>query len=119
MDTILSNTIPIFTNIHQYNVLPFWYDWDKLSYFCNVENEEIFMKCIKNILLNQTDYQIKLRNVVNNRDLFDWRTFAPFETYMYMLQYYLWPHLNSTFTVRYNALTTTPSIELFNKFKQS
>jgi len=39
-DTILSDTIPIFTRQEQYPVLPPWMDWDRISYFINILDDD-------------------------------------------------------------------------------
>jgi hypothetical protein len=104
-DTLLSGTVPIFTMKEQYSTVPDWFDWDKLSYFADVTNKSSFLASINSILADKEGYQMRLQNVLNDRDLFDWRTEAPFDTYMYMLQSHLFPELRTnTNATRYNSL---------------
>lgn len=104
-DTLLSGTVPIFTMKEQYTTVPDWFDWDKISYFADVtSNQSSFLASIDSILADKEGYQKRLQNILNDRDLFDWRTEAPFDTYMYMLQSRLFPDLVRTTTTRYNSL---------------
>ena len=78
-DTLLSGTVPVFTNEHQYGSQPQWYDWDRISYFVNVQNKTNFIHSTKEILKNKTDIMVKTKNVLDNKDLFDWQTIVPFD----------------------------------------
>jgi hypothetical protein len=102
-DTILSGTVPIFTMKQQYKTVPKWFDWDKISYFADVTNKTSFLASLDSIMADKEGYKMRLQNVLDNRDLFDWHTESPFDTYMYMLQAHLWPELRTNAT-RYNAL---------------
>jgi hypothetical protein len=102
-DTLLSGTVPIFTMKEQYTTVPEWFDWDKISYFADVTNQTSFLASINSILADKKGYERRLQNILNDRDLFDWRTEAPFDTYMYMLQSHLFPELN-TVSTRHNSL---------------
>jgi hypothetical protein len=102
-DTLLSGTVPIFTMKEQYTTVPDWFDWDKISYFADVTNKTSFLASVDRILADKEGYKTRLQNVLDNRDLFDWRTEAPFDTYMYMLQSHLFPELRTTST-KYSAL---------------
>jgi hypothetical protein len=102
-DTLLSGTVPIFTMKQQYTTVPDWFDWDKISYFADVTNKTSFLASINDILADKEGYKTRLQNVLDNRDLFDWRTEAPFDTYMYMLQSHLFPELRTNAT-QYSAL---------------
>ena len=107
MDTLLSGTVPIFTLQGQYNILPDWIDWKKLSYFADVSSQDAFLASVDAMAADEKAYQEKLKNVLDNRDLFDWRTGIPFDTYMYMLSVHLWPEeLNKSkrITSPYSAL---------------
>jgi hypothetical protein len=105
MDTLLSETVPVFTMKEQYSVLPDWIDWDRISYFANVANQTEFLSSIARMAKDEPLYQQKYRNAVSNRDLFDWATQVPFDTYMYMLSSKLWPELvRRNATSRYSAL---------------
>ena len=78
-DTLISGTVPVFTNDHQYGSQPQWYDWDRISYFVNVQNKTNFIHSTKEILKNKTDIMVKTKNVLDNKDLFDWQTIVPFD----------------------------------------
>lgn len=92
MDTLLSGTVPIFTHKEQYDVLPDWIDWEKLSYFADVTGDRnAFLSSIDDIQADQYGYEQKLEAIVANRDLFDWKTLTPFDTTMYMLLCHLEP----------------------------
>ena len=79
---IMSGTVPVFTLKLQYEAQPEWYDWDKLSYFANVENKTEFLADLDKIMSNKTDIMVKTQNVLDNKDLFDWQTNIPFDVYM-------------------------------------
>ena len=48
-DNMLSGTVPIFTLKEQFDHRPFWIDWDKLSYFADIQKEETFLATIDTI----------------------------------------------------------------------
>jgi hypothetical protein len=105
MDAILSRTIPIFTDLEQYTVLPQWIDWNALSYFCHVSNRTVFFSDLHRITHNETLYQQKLQTLMRNMDLFDYDTMVPFDTYMYMFQVTLFPETKRVnLTSPYSAL---------------
>lgn len=85
MDTLLSGTVPIFTNEEQYKILPSWIDWKLLSVQVSLENPPAFLSGLDHIL-SHTDYDAKLQHVLDNRDLLDWHTGIPFDVYMFMFQ---------------------------------
>lgn len=78
-DTLLSGTVPVFTLKDQYKSQSDFYDWDKISYFANVSNETAFLEDMNKNLSNKTDIMVKTKNVLDNRDLFDWQTLVPFD----------------------------------------
>ena len=78
-DTLLSGTVPVFTLKDQYKSQSDFYDWDKISYFANVSNETTFLEDMNKNLSNKTDMMVKTKNVLDNRDLFDWQTLVPFD----------------------------------------
>ena len=78
-DTLLSGTVPVFTLKQQYAAQPDFYDWDMISYFANVENKTDFVDHMDKNLSNKTDIMVKTKNVLENRDLFDWQTLVPFD----------------------------------------
>lgn len=101
IDNILSGTIPVFTMKEQYEVVPKWINWERISYFMDLEvlNETQFIKDLRAILKDTSTYNKKMEILMANRHLFDWTTLFPFDTYMYMLQTYLYPE------TRHNAAT--------------
>lgn len=78
-DTLLSGTVPLFTNDLQYASQPQWYDWDMISYKVNVQNKTSFIHSTKEILKNKTDIMVKTKNVLDNKNMFDWQTIFPFD----------------------------------------
>jgi Exostosin family len=90
MDTLLSGTVPVFTNWdEQRSILPDWIDWELLSVRVNASNQQEFLQGIQTILLldQTTDYYpTKHQHVVNNIPLLDWRTGIAFDVYMFMFQ---------------------------------
>ena len=78
-DTLISGTVPVFTNHIQYGSQPQWYDWNMISYFASVQNKTNFIHSTKEILKNKTDIMVKTKNVLDNKDLFDWQTIVPFD----------------------------------------
>lgn len=92
MDTILSETVPIFTQVEQYDVLPDWIDWHAISVFANVSNRDAFLRDVDGLVSPQvleSQYETKLATIRANRDLLEWRNGLPFDTYMYMLWWHL------------------------------
>ena len=109
MDALLSGTVPLFTRSEQYDIVPPWIDWSKISYFVNVSNRESFKSSLHQILYNtsEEEYTGRRKAVLANRDLFDWKaSLVPFDTYMYMLQAYLFPETKRPMEIanRYDAL---------------
>lgn len=98
MDTLLSGTVPIFTQSKQYLAVPDFYDWDKVSYFADAKNKTAFIESMKHILADTEGYKTRHANVLRNRDLFDWTTGAPFDVYMYRIQMHLWPETKTNHT---------------------
>lgn len=105
MDTLLSGTVPIFTRKEQYEVLPSWIDWDKISYFVDISwDESRIYDRLDEIVSETALYEEKLAAVFRNRRLFDYETEKPFDTYMFMLQCRLYPDTCQNVTTRYDAL---------------
>jgi hypothetical protein len=102
-DTLLSGTVPIFTQDKQYWGVPDWIDWDKLSYYANAKNQTEFMQSMQRIMSDRQGYEERHAHVVRNRNLFDWWSGSPFDLYMYRVQAYLWPESRSNQT-RYTAV---------------
>jgi hypothetical protein len=102
-DTLLSGTVPIFTQDKQYWGVPDWIDWDKLSYYANAKNQTEFMQSMQRIMSDRQGYEERHAHVARNRNLFDWWSGSPFDLYMYRVQTYLWPESRSNQT-RYTAI---------------
>jgi hypothetical protein len=67
MDTLMSYTIPLFTNEEQYKILPSFYPWKDVSYLVNVTNKRSFLASIDDILSRpQTEYLDKIRLIKEN-----------------------------------------------------
>ena len=94
MDTIMSGTVPIFTRREQYNILPSWLDWRKLSVLLpmnDIKNRAQFMKKLQAILRDTKGYNDRYQAVLQHQDILDWYTLHPFDIYMYSLQAELYP----------------------------
>ena len=94
IDTILSGTVPIFTRREQYDILPSWLDWRKLSVLLplnDINGQRQFLKRLGDILQDTEGYNNRLHAVLQHRDLLDWNTLYPFDIYMYSLQAELYP----------------------------
>lgn len=94
IDTILSGTVPIFTRREQYNILPSWLDWRKISFLLplnDVHDQSHFLKLLEDILQDSGGYRDRHHAVLHHRDLVDWTTLHPFDMYMYSLQAELFP----------------------------
>ena len=87
-----------------------WIDWKQLSYYLPVHNcshvtkrpctkqslepdttKEMFVEGMERILADKEGYEQTHRAVLANRELFDYTTLYPFDTYLYMLQAHLYP----------------------------
>jgi len=91
-ETILSGTIPVFTTKEQYDSVPDFIDWDKISYFADVKNRTRFVESLDLALTNETEIALKTENVMKNKAIFDWENgYVTFDVYMYMLQSRLYP----------------------------
>ena len=105
MDTLLSGTVPLFTILEQYDVVPPWFDWSQLSYFVNVTSRTAFIESLQAVLDDPNGYEQRQAAVFEHQPLFDWQTLYPFDTYMYMLQKDLYPKISKTSThSRFSAL---------------
>jgi Exostosin family len=70
MDTIMSRTIPIFTNEIQYDILPPFYPWRRVSYIVDVSNRDTFKDAIHRIMERpESDYAEKLKIIDQNMHL--------------------------------------------------
>jgi hypothetical protein len=91
MDTLLSGTVPVFTAMEQYDMLPDWIDWNLISNFANISQRHVFMRDVRNMAKNTKAWENTMQHVLLNRDLFDWKTLVPFDVYLYQLSVQLWP----------------------------
>jgi hypothetical protein len=91
MDTLLSGTVPVFTSMEQYDMLPDWVDWNLISNFANISDRKVFMRDVRNMAKDIEDWENKMQHVLLNRELFDWKTLVPFDVYVYQLSVQLWP----------------------------
>lgn len=93
-DTILSETVPIFTLPEQYDILPSWLDWRKLSVLLSLndgKNKPQFLLALEGLLADTQGYMERFEAVRRHKDLLDWNTLHPFDLYMYNLQAELYP----------------------------
>lgn len=117
-DTLLSGTVPIFTLDEHFSSHHSFIDWKKLVYFIRLgeggSNETSFRRQIDVILSGEKKLEEKTRDVVANRDLFDWDTLVPFDAYMYMFQAHLWPEtrVNSS---KYSGIILPPQKNTITK----
>lgn len=94
MDTILSGTVPIFTDKKQYDVLPPFIDWHKLSYFADVKaDRKTIDGSLRAIQQDERGYAKRRKAVLRNAKLFDYSTKVPFELYMYHFALLIYPNL--------------------------
>jgi len=95
MDTLLSETIPLFTHPNQYTILPSFIDWKSLTYFTYFGRKKDCPEWLESVLsnvVNDTEgYESKMSAIRLNRDLYDYSTNVPFELYMYGFQCHLRP----------------------------
>ena len=110
-DTLLSGTVPIFTQKDQYSVHQPFIDWKRLSFFVPMGdsiNEVSFHEALSKILNNTELIRNKTRAVLENMDLFDFNTLIPFDTYAYMFQSRLYPSIPRKNNSKYSALILPP-----------
>jgi Exostosin family len=116
IDTILSGTVPIFTRREQYDILPSWLHWQRISVqilLNNVTEQSQFMKQLEDILQDAEGYKKRHDAVLQHRHFVDWNTLHPFDIYMYMLQAELYPetrHKTECWEHNYPALNLPPPV---------
>jgi hypothetical protein len=72
MDTIMSRTIPVFTNEIQFDILPPFFPWRNVSYIVNVSNRDAFKDAIYHIMARPvSDYDAKLKIIDENMHLLE------------------------------------------------
>jgi len=94
LDTILSGTVPVFTKEEQYDILPSWIDWRKLSVLLPMTDDKTeiqFLTELDEILRDEDGYNDRHEAVLRHGDLLDWNTLHPLDLYMYSLQAALYP----------------------------
>ena len=111
MDTLLSGTVPIFTNVGQYEILPSWIDWGSISFLADIESHRTFNRFIHYATHDDDSYLYKLDLINNNQNLFDWRTLVPFDTYMYVVARHVVPNSQRRATSSPNSLLLLDKIE--------
>ena len=105
MDTLLSGTVPIFTRMGQYDILPDWIDWDSISFYVDSEDPTTFFGFLGQVTEDVLAYRYKLAQIHRNRIFFDWTTLALFDTYMYVVARHVVPLHQAKATVsRYSIL---------------
>jgi hypothetical protein len=83
MDTIMSHTIPLFTNEEQYKILPSFYPWKQVSYLVNVTSKDSFLASIENILSRpHSEYLEKKRLIKEKMHLLEHKRPYQFDLHM-------------------------------------
>eukprot|EP00934_Nitzschia_sp_Nitz4_P009030 Nitzschia sp. Nitz4//scaffold117_size69655//64527//65705//NITZ4_006032-RA/size69655-processed-gene-0.94-mRNA-1//1//CDS//3329533675//9020//frame0 len=83
VETLMSGTIPLFTNERQYDVLPPFVPWRDVSYLVNVSTREAFVQSLNEILaLPESVYKEKMKIVDDYRYLLDHTQIYQFDAYM-------------------------------------
>ena len=130
MDTILSGSVPIFTDPEQYRILGDWIDWSKLTYYLQLHDEsdmksrrknmlyqptyvlseQSFLEKLQLIIDDEDGYERKHKAVIEHAPLFDYTTIYPFDTYMYLFQAKFFPETRQAQS-KWNALKLPRLIE--------
>ncbi len=100
-DNLLSETVPVFTQNEQYDVLPPFMPWRRMSVFANSFSEESFLSDLHLILSNATaiyNYEKakKFNIYVDARRAVDWSQKLVFELYMSAFQSFIFCYNSST-----------------------
>lgn len=83
IDLLMSRAIPLFTDQHQYEILPPFVPWKDLTYLVNVSNQESFAASLKDILSRPaSEYREKRRLIEDYMHMFDHRKLYQFDAYM-------------------------------------
>jgi len=83
MDLLLSRTVPIFTDPYQYEILPNFVPWRKLSYLANVTTKETFEASIASLLSQlDSEYKEKILWIDKYMVMFDHTGIYQFDSYM-------------------------------------
>ncbi|KAL3942369.1 MAG: hypothetical protein SGBAC_003435 [Bacillariaceae sp.] len=129
IDTMLSESVPIFTHLDQYNIQGPWIDWKQLSYYLPVHDDtaysgqlsvtkfsvrktpsqEAFLESLQKILDDKEGYESRRQKILEHNPLFDHETMYPFDTYMYLIQAELFPETRQRKS-RWSALLLPPPL---------
>ena len=83
IDSLLSRTIPLFTDHRQYALLPQFVPWKELSYLVNVTTRSAFQDSMNEILARPaSEYKKKRRLIEDYMHLFNHRQIYQFDAYL-------------------------------------
>lgn len=106
MDSLLSRTIPLFTDKRQYSVLPPIVPWEKLSYLVNATTRQSLHKSLDTILARpESEYREKQRLLEEYLPILDHKQVYQFDAYM------------TEFAKHLNATGTDPTTSPLDGFK--
>jgi hypothetical protein len=104
-DTLLSESVPIFTRRLQYKLLPSWIDWKQVSYYASVKERDVFLRALDKATSDDDAYEVKLANVRRNQDLWDLEhSSVPLDMYLYQFQARLFPDTIVPVRTRFDIL---------------
>jgi hypothetical protein len=111
-DTLLSESVPIFTRRLQYKLLPAWIDWKQISYYASVKKRDVFFRALDKATADEDAYEVKLANVRRNQDLWDLEhSSVPLDMYLYQFQARLFPDTIVPIRTRFDILQLPPPLE--------
>jgi len=79
MDILLGEVVPVFTNIKQYDILPTFIPWRKMSGLVPVETKERFFQGLASVNVSGV-HEFNQKHNMSHR--LDWRNIFLFEQYM-------------------------------------
>jgi hypothetical protein len=83
IDTLLSGTVPLFTDEEQYRILPNFIPWTEISDFVNVSTYEAFSESLNRILRrSESVYDEKQRLINKYTDVLNYSSGVTFDWYM-------------------------------------
>lgn len=83
IDLILNGVVPIFTEQEQYNILPSWLPFKWISFYADVTSQHAFMVSLQEIIVDDSNYEMKRNAILKFKNVFDYETIVPFNMYMY------------------------------------